>query len=258
MFDRLVAAVIDALLAVPPVRFVMGLVDARWRPLWAALWIAVIAYVLSRTMNQLALRRARLRILAEPPDGRPLTGSGGVAPDTAADTTARDGVARERTVTTHASDTPAAGAPRHGAAGVSIPLPIVAVALIVGALAVIGVSVALRTVPNNSAAATTAAPVAAPPADSAAKPDAPIDVRYRSGRMDGDHCVGTFEVTQGHGTRARLVAFVMDTSGAVIGRDSARVDAAVPGIFVDFRFRYVECDEIDDWQIQATTPSVRR
>ena len=50
----------------------MGLVESRWRPLWAALWIAVITYLISRTMNQLALRRARLRILDEAPEGRSL------------------------------------------------------------------------------------------------------------------------------------------------------------------------------------------
>jgi hypothetical protein len=29
-------------------------------------------------------------------------------------------------------------------------------------------------------------------------------------------------------------------------------------MFVDFRFRHVDCDEIDTWQIQATIPAPRR
>jgi len=55
-------------------------------------------------------------------------------------------------------------------------------------------------------------------------------------------------------TRARFVAFAMDSSGAIIARDSARVASAVTGMFVEFRFRHVDCDEIADWQIEATTP----
>ena len=70
--DHVLSAIINTLLAIPPIRFVMGLVESRWRPLWAALWLAVIAYLLSRSMNYWALRRARLRLLTETADGRPL------------------------------------------------------------------------------------------------------------------------------------------------------------------------------------------
>ena len=132
---------------------------------------------------------------------------------------------------------------------VSIPVPVLVGALAIGLLAVVGVAVATRSAPNATP------PVAVPAAaDSVVRPEGPIDVRFRSRRMNGDDCIGTFEVTQGAGTPARLVAFVMDTSGAVMARDSAQVAAAVAGLFVDFRFRRVTCDQIDDWQLQATTP----
>ena len=257
MLDQVLSAVIDALLAIPPVRFVMGLVESRWRPLWAALWIAVIVYLISRTMSQLALRRARLRILSEAPDGRSLTNApsgGGLDPAPADASVAPVGAGATSGPT---SGPRAAGDPTSVPMGTrrpTIPLPVVGAAVIVGALAVVGVAVATRSAPNDSTAA-----VRAPVADSAAAgPDTPIDIRYRSGRMDDDHCIGTFEVTRGRGSRARFVAFVMDTSGAIIGRDSAQVASAVAGLFVEFRFRYVDCEEIDDWQIQATTTTPRQ
>ena len=248
MLEQFVSAVIDALLAIPPVRFVMGLVESRWRPLWAALWIAVIAYLVSRTMNQLALRRARLRILSEPPDGLPVASRS--ASIGTADTSSEHGGGLPTRGGAEATGTQGVPGPGAGSTTPAVPLPVVGAALVIGAIVVAGVAVATRTAPNDSSPAVM--PVSSDTA--VARPERPIDVRYRSGRMEGDHCIGTFEVTHGNGTRARLVAFVMDSSGAVIGRDSARVESAVSGIFVDFRFRYVECDEIDDWQIQATTP----
>ena len=61
--------------------------------------------------------------------------------------------------------------------------------------------------------------------------------------MDGDDCIGTFEVKRGSSASAQFVAFVMDTSGAILARDSASVKSAVvAGLLVDFRFRHVACD----------------
>jgi hypothetical protein len=208
-------------------------------------------------MNQLALRRARLRILSEPPEGRslasarssgdpdsPLADASG--PPAAAGATAGHGSGRRA-----ASDSTSVTT---GKGRQVVPRPVVGAAIVAGALAVAAVAVATRPAPNDLTAA-----LPAPAADSAAGgPDTPIDIRYRSGRMDDDHCIGTFEVTRGPGSRARFVAFVMDTGGAIIGRDSARVESAVTGIFVEFRFRYVDCEEIDDWQIQATTATPRQ
>lgn len=236
---------INTLLAIPPIRFVMGLVDARWRPAWAVLWLAVIGYIISRTMTQLALRRARLRLLArvgDPYDGKPrelIRDRGDITMSLAQEPPNREPPPPEAAPTGPASPSGV----------VSIPVPVLFGALAIGLLAVVGVAVVTRSAPN--AAPPAAVPVAA---DSVVRPEGPIDVRFRSGSMNGDDCIGTFEVTQGAGTPARLVAFVMDTSGAVMARDSAQVTAAVAGLFVDFRFRHVDCDEIDDWQLQATTP----
>jgi hypothetical protein len=247
VFRDLVSVLVETLLAIPPVRFVMGLVDGRWRPLWAATWIAAIVYVLSRSMNQLALRRARMRILREPPDGRPLgEPAQQSAPPTAFEASSLVAAASVADAPP-AADVPLPAPPAAAVAGV--PLNFVVGAVLIAAVVVAAVAFAIRPSPNAAAPAVLAEPSPEPALD----PNTPIDLRYRSGRPDDDDCIATFELTRGTGTRARLTAFVMDTSGAVMARDSAQVASAVAGMFVEFRFRHVTCDEIDDWQIQATT-----
>ena len=131
-----------------------------------------------------------------------------------------------------------------------MPVPVIVGAVVAGLVAV---AVTALFLPNTwRTPATPPAPVKTP-----APADTGLDVRWRSGRMDGRDCVGTFEVKRGGGTRAQFVAFVMDTSGAIIARDSGKVDAAVPGVLVEFRFRGVTCERIYDWQLQVTTPKVR-
>ena len=255
MFRDVMSAVVDMLYSIPPVRFVMGLVDPRWRPLWAALWIAVIAYIVSRTMNQLALRRARLRLLedrAAPDSPTVKSGEQPLAQDQAEESPHE----RSRILKPPAPpprtppSTPPIEPPQTG--GVRIPLPVMAIALVVGALVVALTSLLLpkRQVepsPPSSAAAV----------DSVAPADTGLDVRWRSGRKDDDDCIGTFEVTRGDGARAQFVAFAMDTTGAIMARDSARVASAVAGLLVEFRFRHVDCEEIADWQLQVATPKAR-
>jgi hypothetical protein len=130
--------------------------------------------------------------------------------------------------------------------------PRVPVSVIVGAVAagVLAVAVTAVLLPNKPDAP------AKPPAaiDTPAVADTGLEVRWRSGRMDAGDCIGTFEVTRGGGTSAQFVAFVMDTSGAIMARDSARVQSAVRGLLVDFRFRRVACERINDWQLQVSTP----
>jgi hypothetical protein len=265
VFHDIMSSIVDMLYSVPPVRFVMGFVDARWRPLWAALWLAVIAYVLSRAMNQLALRRALIRLMEEPatpgvPPGRGGKGGDSLAQDEADDEPReRSRVlkpTRQRQLTpSQASAPPTPGAAPPGATppgGARLPLPVIALALAFGVLAVAITSLFLpKGSPGPGASASTQG------VDTTAAADTGLDVRWRSGRKDDDDCIATFEVTRGNGTRAQFVAFVMDTTGAVMARDSARVTSAVRGLLVELRFRHVDCEEIDDWQLQVTTPKAR-
>lgn len=132
----------------------------------------------------------------------------------------------------------------------AIPLSVLAGALGVGLVAVALTSTLLDS----------RKPVDPPAAASAidtARGEAAPDFRWRAGRMDGGDCVGTFEITNGPATPARLVASVIDSSGAAIASDSAQVASAVRGMSVDFRFRGVSCDRISDWQMQVMTPKAR-
>ena len=251
MFDRVLSAIIDALLAVPPISFVMGLVDSRWRPLWAGLWISVIIYVLSRAMNQLALARARLRIVSEPVSGLALAVQHPQGDSPRPD--GPDGTASGRSASRDPGGSPSEKPTGRESGG--IPVHIVIAALVVGAIAVVNVALFMRRPPNDSSAMPAASSTTAATDSNA---PAPIDMRMNSRRMDDrGNCIGTFEVTQGPGTTARLLAFALDSSGAIIARDSAQVTSAVTGMFVDLTFRQVACDKIYDWQIQATTPTAR-
>ncbi|MFL5630356.1 MAG: hypothetical protein ACJ77T_03780 [Gemmatimonadaceae bacterium] len=252
VFHQIMAAVVDSLLAIPPIRFVMGLVDARWRPLWATIWLAVVAYILSRAMNQLALRRARLHLLRDRGAGEPREANAKPGEPHGQDAGPEPLVVARAPAPPEAPrvpSSPVAARPTR----LRIPVPVIAGAVAIGFLAVALTSLVIRdkSRPLADSSLARAIEAAPPPADSA------LDVRWRSGRMADDDCIGTFEVTQGPGTRAHFVAFVMDTSGAVMARDSVRVASAVRGLLVDFRFRHVDCDEIDDWQLQATTPKAR-
>jgi len=249
------STMIDMLYSIPPVRFVMGLVGPTWRPLWAALWLALIAYIVSRTMNQLALRRARLRLLEEraAPDAPTAKADDSMAQDQA------DDAPQERSrVLKPAAATPTRTPPSTPTttptqtSGTRIPLPVIAIALVVGGLVVALTSLLLpkRQVEQTGPSSTAAL-------DSITPADTGLDVRWRSGRKDDDDCIGTFEVTRGDGARAQFVAFVMDSTGAVMARDSARVPSAVRGLLVELRFRHVDCEEIADWQLQVATPKGR-
>ena len=135
--------------------------------------------------------------------------------------------------------------------GVRVPVPVIVAAVVAGVAAVVVTSLFLPIKPGAPAKP----PVSV---DSSPAADTGLDVKWRSGRMDGGDCVGTFEVKRGSSTSAQFVAFVMDTSGAILAKDSVSVKSAVvPGLLVDFRFRRVACARIYDWQLQVTTPKAR-
>ena len=250
MLRQVVTAVIELLVAIPPVRFIMELVDPRWRPLWAALWLAVIPSILFLTVRLTRRRARRASLQEQSASERPgaAAGKSGEHERAVADPEERSRVLKPAsTPPPSPAPTPPSAPPPQG--GVRVPVPVIVGAVAIGLAAV---AVASRLLPNKSGAPSTPAPVSTPTAA-----DTGLDVRWRSGRMERGDCIGTFEVKRGGGTRAQFVAFVMDTSGAIIARDSGAVDSALPGVLVDFRFRRVACDRIYDWQLQVTTPKTR-
>jgi hypothetical protein len=131
----------------------------------------------------------------------------------------------------------------------AIPLSVLAGALSVGLVAVALTSALLDSRKPDPATPATATDTA--------RGEAALDFRWRAGRMDGGDCVGTFELTRGPATPARLVASVIDSSGAPMASDSVQVASTVRGMSVDFRFRGVSCNRISDWQMQVMTPKAR-
>jgi hypothetical protein len=214
----------------------MGVVEPPWGQLWLALAIAAFGNLVFQAMDRLAPQRGQLRLLNErgssekrgpnPPGGESRKTASGT-PDPAVPQPA----APARTTT----QTPKA-----------VPVHVIVSALIFGAFVVGLAALLMRPASQPGANATKS--------DSAARADTALDIGWRSGRMDGNDCVGTFEVKRGAGTPARFVAFVLDSSGAVMAQDSGGVAAAVTGVLVDFRFRKVACSKIADWQLQALTP----
>ncbi len=250
MLRQVMTALIDLLGAIPPVRYIMGLVDARWRPLWAVLWLAVIPSILFLTVR-LTLRRARLRSLQEQATRERL----GLASARSVDHQRVVSEPEERSRVLKPASTPPRSPVETPAPpperGVRVPVPVIIGAVVAGVVAVAVTALFLPIKPR--------APARPPaPLDSAAAADTGLDVRWRSGRMDGSDCLATFEVKRGRSTSAQFVAFVMDTTGAILTRDSVSVrSAVVPGLLVDFRFRRVACNRIYDWQLQVTTPKAR-
>ena len=238
MIGQLVSALADSPFSKSPVPLVNGFVEPPWATLWLSLAIAAFGNLVFQALDRLAPQRGQLRLLNErspekrsqPRGGPRKTASG---PPPAADPPAVPPPAAPAQPTTQ---TPRAGVPVH----------VIVSALIFGAFVVGLAALLMRPASPPGANATKA--------DSAARGDTALDIGWRSGRMDGSDCIGTFEVKRGAGTPARFVAFVLDSSGAVMAQDSGGVAAAVSGVLVDFRFRKVTCSKIADWQLQALTP----
>ena len=126
-----------------------------------------------------------------------------------------------------------------------IPTHVLAGAAAAGLLAAAAAALIMRPSPPSP-------PGTVPSADSAAA-DTAFDVKWQGQRTDGADCIGTFEVTSGTVT-GKFIAFVMDSSGAVMAGDSTDVAGAGRGKHIDLRFRRVKCAKIGDWQLQVLTP----
>jgi hypothetical protein len=235
MLETLLSAVIDGLYRLPPVRFLMGLVNERWRPIWAAVWLVALVHVVLRVLRAIGEHRARRVVVQDT-----LTPAPQAAGPTTAPAPTQPAPVRSPRASLVVGELVTRVPPR-------------VLAAIVGVAAVVAVSAALMLRP---ATAMNAAPVELPEAP--AVPAAPVDdtpfaFRSRGSRADDDDCLMTFESTAGTPAPWSITADVMDSSGTVIARDAKRVTSLLPGLLVEFRFKHVDCDEIESWQFQGET-----
>lgn len=241
MFEDFYNTLIDALLAFPPARFVLGLVGSRWQPLWAGIWLAGLAYVIARALNALVVRRARVQELARHanPYDAPQIGTGH-----------REGSAKERRPTASPRAAPARSTP-----ALHVPhrdlrtlVRVVGVSVVLAASVTFGVALLL----NKDSAPRTALADSTPPART---PATSFAFDWRVGRMVDGACVMTFEVTAGTPVPWQVAVQVMDSVGHVVGTDSQSVPSLAPGLHLDFRFPRVACDTIQTWQFQGAPRS---
>ena len=198
-------------------------------------------------MRFLGERRARLKVLQESlvPERQPMAVEApapGAAPATP--------VTQERPAATTA-----------GPVRRPIPLSPRVFAGVIGVAALITVVVAIslgsraarppsRDGPGISADNVPIAPIAEDDAT-------PFAFRLRGNRDVDYDCLMTFEVTGGTPAPWQVTVHVMDSSGTVIAQDAKKVASLAPGLFIDFRFRNVDCDEIKSWQFQGETRTPR-
>ena len=231
MLETIFTALADAVYSLPPARFLMGLVNERWRPLWAAVWVVAFVHVVLRVLRAIGEHRARRVVVQDtltPP-----------APVAAPSLTPPDASESVR--------------PANAVGELVTRVPPRALAGIVGVAAVVAVSAALliRPAPAIDTGPVDVRQAALAPA--APRDEHPFAFRSRGSRADDDDCLMTFEATAGTAAPWSITVDVMDTSGTVIARDAKRVTSLLPGLLVEFRFKHVDCDEIESWQFQGET-----
>jgi hypothetical protein len=230
MLREIFSTVFEAVLAVPGVRFVLGLVDSRIRPFWAAMLLAGTFYLISRAANYVSLQRARRVVLAE---------------DLAGDTPESESA--ETTVVLRPSDPPIAAHPPR------VMSPALLGALIAGISGVM--LVAIIALKLSAPKEEVAAGILAPDVIQREQADTSFAFSAAGWRNDGGTCIATMRVTALGRPPRRLSLFVMNAAGAVIGRDEIDKPVLAVGAMVDFRFRRVDCDDVEEWQVQGAFPT---
>ena len=223
--------VIDALLAIPGIRFIVGLVDNRLRPVWGLLLIAGTVYFLSRASHYLSLRRARetLRMDAmnTPP---PSSGKS------------------ERVIAT-----PPTEVAQESGEAAAHPARLVERIPARHARLLLIVSVGVAVVALSAAVALIRSGAAKPPVVASSQP-AQSDTAFRfedaGWRMQGNDCIATLRVTA-MGRLPRHLALFVSGKGGVIGRADVNEPAMARGALVDFHIPKVNCDRIETWEVQG-------
>jgi hypothetical protein len=197
--------IVEALLRIPGVRFVLGLVGVEWRPLWALFCLAVIFYILNRALHYNELRRARRHLAAELLKGEMARRQRDVAAGMPNEPLADPDIAsppRWRSATPPP--------PVRGSATVADQPPrgLVIAAVVMAIAACLALMAALRTRAVASASARDVQPGFAA--------DSTFQFRARGWHAEQRTCVGTMEVLANSAPPRRLTLHVLDSTGAVI------------------------------------------
>lgn len=236
MFDKIISSVMEALLAIPGVREIMGLVDSRLQPLMALLLLAGIAYLLSRAAQYVSLRHARERVR----EAQRLEIS-----NHRSDRTIVEPPAEAAPTSMEELHTPVPSAPPSGGFRLRPTHLIVSVVtvMLMAAMAMMVRPKPQETGPLDSFDLTDEVAVAA--ADTAFR------FEDAGSRAEKGACIETIRVTAISRRPRRLSLFIMDAAGAVIGHDVLESPAVTAGTMLDFRFPGIDCARVDEWQVQG-------
>lgn len=232
-FEHLLDDVFDAVLRAPGVRALVGLVSARWQPLWAATWFLIVILAALRAFDW--FMRARLR--------RELLRSQAQATARAARNESIESFDGSGLTLPATPQEPVAEGPTPASEPPFWRKSLNSWGLAAGALVVALLALFARPSRSASVGGDQAAP-------NSARRHA-FKFKDRGWRMDGATCVTTIEVQADAPGSRQLTMLVEDSSGSVLGDDVVRVRELKSGVLLVFRFKGVRCDDVENWQIQG-------
>ena len=232
MLERVWSAIVSAFLELPGVRFIAGLVDTRYRPVWAVLWLTAIAFVVWRLRRTRAMRRRQAEIVADmstPHSRRSLLRPGDTPSDLRIPQLLEARSSRGRNLVL-------------GAGMLAIVF-----AIVLGLVRSVEQSPAGAV--NDGHAAMDS--VVHPEAPAEPTPRSPFAFRERGWQWASGACILTLEAVAVGPPSHRVVLLVLDSSGTVIARDTSRAGAITVGQLIDFRLAGLDCNRIAEWRVRS-------
>ena len=229
MLSEFLGRVLDALMAIPGIRFIVGLVDARFQPIWALLLLAGTVYLLARASAYVSLWRAREVVRMDSVNASPPPRDRGNAPIPAS------------------TGAPQTESPPPSAGGKTMPERYARLLLFVSlGVAVVAFGAAGLLMRSTRASASNAGTTPAPAAT-----DTAFRFEDAGWRMQGQDCIATLRVTALGRIPRHLSLFVSGSNGSVIGRADVDSPTLAKGALLDFRIPKVNCDNVQNWEVQG-------
>ena len=83
----------------------------------------------------------------------------------------------------------------------------------------------------------------------------PFEFRERGWQWTSGACVLTLEAVAVGPPSQRVVLLVLDSTGAVLARDTSRAGAISVGQLIDFRLARLDCNRIAEWRVRSEPPT---